>query len=152
MTISNDHDTPDDRTITGPTDPPDRGGPPTDTPDKRDPTTPPTEPRRITIQIDREEYPVPRTLLTNGELTGAQIRRLADPDIGPDRDLFEIVPGGSDRKIEDDEGVKIRDGMRFFSAPARINPGDCLRLRDLAPARRTLRPRHEITRDFDATA
>jgi hypothetical protein len=48
---------------------------------------------------------------------------LPEPDIGSDRDLFEVVPGGSDRKIANDQDVKMRDGLRFFTAPAQINPG-----------------------------
>ena len=92
--------------------------------------TPPTDggrrpdrPEHLTIRIDRKEYRVPPELLHRGELTGEQIRRLADPNIGPDRDLFEVVPGGSDRKIEYEDRVLIRNHMRFFSAPAVINPG-----------------------------
>ena len=84
---------------------------------------PPEPIGRLTIRIDRKEYPVPPDLLDAGHLTGRQIRRLADPNIGPDRDLFEVVPGGSDRKIDDGQTVLIRDHMRFFSAPAVINPG-----------------------------
>lgn len=79
--------------------------------------------RRLTIRIDRKEYGVPPELLRSGHLTGQQIRRLADPDIGRDRDLFEVVPGGSDLKIDDQKEVLIRNHMRFFSAPAVINPG-----------------------------
>lgn len=70
------------------------------------------------IKIDRKEYKVRERVLT-----GAQLRRLPEPDIGPDRDLFEVVPGGSDRKIANDQEVKMRDGLRFFTAPAQINPG-----------------------------
>ena len=70
------------------------------------------------IKIDRAQFKV-----TKKALTGAQLRRLPDPHIGPDRDLFEVVPGGSDRKIELTEEVKMRDGLRFFTAPAQINPG-----------------------------
>ena len=40
-----------------------------------------------------------------------------------DRDLFEVVPGGSDKKIGDHDVVEIRNGLRFFTAPAQINPG-----------------------------
>ena len=78
----------------------------------------------VVIQIDRKEY-----RLTDGLpdreiiMTGWEIRRLADPDIDENRDLFLVVPGGSDKKIANDEEVEIRDGMRFFSAPALINPG-----------------------------
>ncbi|MDE2782441.1 MAG: hypothetical protein OXK77_05760 [Gemmatimonadota bacterium] len=77
----------------------------------------------LTIRIDRKEYRVPPELLNDGKLTGQQIRRLPRPNIGPDRDLFEVVPGGSDRKIDTADGVFIRNHMRFFSAPAVINPG-----------------------------
>ncbi len=77
----------------------------------------------LKIRIDRREYQVPPDLLDAGHLTGRQIRRLADPDIGADRDLFEVVPGGSDRKIDDGERILIRNHMRFFSAPSVINPG-----------------------------
>lgn len=75
------------------------------------------------IRLDRADLVVPPDRLTDGKLTGRQIRKLADPPIGADRDVFEIVPGGSDRKIEDDAEVEIRNWMRFFSAPGVINPG-----------------------------
>lgn len=99
-------------------DAPDRGAEP---PPMRE--QPPDRPPRLTIRIDRREYRVPPELLHRGRLTGQQVRRLADPNIGPDRDLFEVVPGGSDRKIDDGETVLITNHMRFFSAPAVINPG-----------------------------
>jgi len=70
------------------------------------------------IKIDRTEYKVRQEVLT-----GAQLRALPKPDIGTDRDLFEVVPGGSDLKIENEMKVKMRDGLRFFTAPAQINPG-----------------------------
>lgn len=70
------------------------------------------------IQIDREHFKV-----SSPALTGAQLRKLPTPEIGADRDLFEVVPGGSDRKIELIDVVAMRDGLRFFSAPAQINPG-----------------------------
>ena len=82
---------------------------------------------RIEIQIDRKVYTL--QLPPDGKLvmTGDELRRLADPPIDPNRDLFEVVPGGSDEKIEDNKDIPIRNGLRFFSAPARINPGDCRR-------------------------
>lgn len=73
---------------------------------------------KSTIRIDRETFHV-----AEPTLTGAQLRVLPEPDIGGDRDLFEVVPGGSDRKIELTDIVKLRDGLRFFTAPAQINPG-----------------------------
>lgn len=74
------------------------------------------EHKKFQIQIDRVHYTV-----TQEFMTGAELRRV--PPIGPDRDLFEVVPGGTDKKIEDDETVEIREGERFFTAPAHINPG-----------------------------
>jgi len=70
------------------------------------------------IQIDRVHYTT-----TQASMTGLQLRQLPTPPIGPDRDLFRVVPGGTDEKIADDQEVPIRDGMRFFTAPAQINPG-----------------------------
>ena len=76
------------------------------------------EGRAFTIKIDRVEYQVHER-----KRTGAQLRHLVRPPVGPERDLFEVVPGGSDVKIGDDVEVKMRDGLRFFTAPAQINPG-----------------------------
>lgn len=75
-------------------------------------------PREFQIQIDRVHYAV-----TKSQMTGAELRRVPTPPIGPDRDLFEVVPGGPDRKIEDIDVVEIKNGKRFFTAPAQINPG-----------------------------
>lgn len=74
--------------------------------------------RTITIKIDRETYKVDKK-----HMTGRELRLLPRPPVGPERDLFQVVPGGSDKKIEDSETVELNDGMRFFTAPAQINPG-----------------------------
>lgn len=74
--------------------------------------------KEFEIRIDRNEFKVKES-----HLTGHQLRLLPTPHIGPDRDLFEVVVGGSDLKIENDQKVKMRDGLRFFTAPAQINPG-----------------------------
>ena len=76
------------------------------------------KPKRFQIQIDRVHFTV-----TQEVMTGAELRRVPTTPIGPDRDLFEVVPGGTDKKIEDNEPVQIREGERFFTAPAHINPG-----------------------------
>jgi hypothetical protein len=60
-------------------------------------------PHEFQIQIDRVHYTV-----TKHEMTGAE---------------FEVVPGAPDRKIADKDVVEIRNGKRFFTAPAQINPG-----------------------------
>ena len=85
--------------------------------------TPVEPPGVVHIRVDRVDVPVRLDSLTDGTLTGSRIRQLVNPPIGADRDLFEIVPGGSDRKIEDEDSVGIRAWMRFFSAPRTINPG-----------------------------
>ncbi len=77
------------------------------------------KPHEFHIQIDRAHFTV-----TQSQLTGAQIRQIPPTPIGPDRDLFEVVPGGTDLKIANDQVVEIRDGKRFFTAPAQINPGN----------------------------
>jgi hypothetical protein len=76
------------------------------------------KPKEFQIQIDRVHYKV-----TQHEMTGAQLRAVPTPPIGSDRDLFEVVPGAQDRKIEDNALVELRPGTRFFTAPGHINPG-----------------------------
>lgn len=75
-------------------------------------------PKVFEIKIDRTTYKVHEP-----SLTGAELRQLPTPDIGSDRDLFEVVPGGSDLKIEGEARVEMHSGLRFFTAPAQINPG-----------------------------
>jgi hypothetical protein len=75
-------------------------------------------PPNLRIKIDRKEYTV-----HDRRMTGAELRSVPTPPIPTDRDLFEVVPGGSDRKIDDDTVVEIHDGLRFISVPAHINPG-----------------------------
>lgn len=75
-------------------------------------------PDRFEIFIDRTQY-----VVTERRMTGEQIRQVPPTPIGPDRDLFERVQGGSDVKINNTMVVEIRDGLRFFTAPAHINPG-----------------------------
>lgn len=78
----------------------------------------PAEKQKFQIQIDRVHYTV-----TQEHMSGAELRRVPPTPITADRDLFEVVPGGSDRKIGDTDVVDIKSGTRFFTAPAQINPG-----------------------------
>ena len=78
----------------------------------------PEDVQSYTIQIDRKRYAV-----RENPMTGADLRRVPTPPVPPDRDLFQIIPGRPDRKIEDDDRISIADGMRFFTAPNTINPG-----------------------------
>lgn len=73
---------------------------------------------KLTIVIDSKKYRAP-----SRSLTGAQLRRLADPDIGPDYDLWQEVPGDEDNLVDDKERIKLRDGMGFYSSSRDINPG-----------------------------
>ena len=83
-----------------------------------DPADTAHHPPELHIKIDREKYTIHER-----QMTGTELRAVPGPPIGPDRDLFEVVPGGADRKIEADTVVEIHDGLRFFTAPAHINPG-----------------------------
>lgn len=75
-------------------------------------------PKQFQIRIDRDHFTVEKDVLK-----GSELRALPTPLIGPERDLFEVVPGGSDKKIEANTEVEMRNGLRFFTAPAQINPG-----------------------------
>ena len=72
----------------------------------------------LTIVIDSKKYRAPARVMT-----GAQLRRLADPNIGPDFDLWQEIPGDEDNLVGDDERIKLADGMGFFSSSCEINPG-----------------------------
>lgn len=78
----------------------------------------PPKPKQIVIHIDRKQFKV-----AEDELTGAQLRALPDPDIGPEFDLWLEVPGGEDQRVGGEDQVKLRNGMHFFTAPSVINPG-----------------------------
>lgn len=77
-----------------------------------------TEIDAITIRIDRVEYQVFRR-----KMTGAELRTVPSPDVAADRDLWRDVPDKRDVKVQDEDVIRLTDGMRFFTAPGRINPG-----------------------------
>ena len=79
----------------------------------------PDDDKLFTIQIDRVQYTV-----TGNRFTGAKLRQVPTPPIPADRDIFEIIPGRPDKKVEDDDRFLIADGQRFFTAPNTINPGN----------------------------
>ncbi len=74
--------------------------------------------KKFNIQIDRQHY-----TLTDERMTGVELRAAATPPVTTDRDLFEVVPGHPDRKVENADVVELHNGLRFFTAPATINPG-----------------------------
>jgi hypothetical protein len=76
--------------------------------------------KKVTIHIDKSMFQVEQT-----SMTGAELRQLPEPPVGPDRDLFQVVPGPADDiRIEHNQSVELKDGMHFFTAPSTINPGD----------------------------
>jgi hypothetical protein len=75
--------------------------------------------RDFKITIDHEHFKVEQE-----ELTGAQLRALPSPPIGPDRDLYEELKGKhDDRLIEEGTIVEMRNDLHFFTAPHTITPG-----------------------------
>jgi hypothetical protein len=76
--------------------------------------------KEFTVHIDKKLYKTTETVLT-----GAQIRALAKPPIGPDYALWLEVPGGEDVLEEDNDSIDIREGIHFFTSPRQINPGGC---------------------------
>lgn len=70
------------------------------------------------IHIDRKQYKTDESVLT-----GRQLRTLPEPDISADYILKLEIPGGTDRDIEDDEKVEIRNGLHFYSIQRNTNPG-----------------------------
>jgi len=70
------------------------------------------------IHVDRQEFKVP-----GPTISGTEIRTLPSPPIGPDFDIYEEVPGGDDKLIEDSTVVGLKNGLHFFSVPKTINPG-----------------------------
>lgn len=84
----------------------------TETPTKEKPE------KRIQIFIDGAKYHT-----AAAELTGAEIRALAQPPVAEDRDLWLDIVDKLDELIEDDQVVHLEAKMRFFSVPREINPG-----------------------------
>ena len=71
------------------------------------------------ITIDQEHFRV-----SAKEMTGSELRTLPDPDIGPERDLYlEGHHGRDDELVGAGDVVKIKHGLRFFTAPSSITPG-----------------------------
>jgi len=67
------------------------------------------------------------------QMTGAQLRKLPEPPVAADRDLWQEVEGGLDQIIQPGDKVDLHAQMRFFTVPRVINPGS----RGLCYAQRT---------------
>ncbi len=75
--------------------------------------------KKIEIRIDHKVYTA-----TKNPMTGSELRKLAEPHIGPDYDLWLEHPGPhDDLKVANDEEVHLKPGMHFYISPATINPG-----------------------------
>ena len=70
------------------------------------------------IHIDKKVYKT-----TQSEMTGIELRALAQPKIGEMYDLVVEVPSGEDRIIGNQEIVSLKNGLHFFSVPKNITPG-----------------------------
>lgn len=73
---------------------------------------------KLVIVIDNKKYQAPARMMT-----GAQLRRLSDPNIGPAFDLWQEIPGDEDNLVDDHERIKLAAGMGFYSSSRDINPG-----------------------------
>lgn len=69
------------------------------------------------IHIDKTMY-----MVEKNEMTGAELRALPTPNIGSDRDLYQVDPGGDDILIANGDVVQLNPGMHFDTAP-HVNPG-----------------------------
>jgi hypothetical protein len=75
--------------------------------------------KSYSIKIDRDPFKV-----ESGTITGAELRALPTPPVGPDRDLFlEISGPGQDKLIGDNEVVTLHEGAHFITIPRNVTPG-----------------------------
>jgi hypothetical protein len=74
----------------------------------------------IEIRINRQLFRVERR-----PMTGAEVRRISIPPVGPDQDLFQMSALGdrSDVLVTDDQIVDFDTGVEFFSTPRMILAG-----------------------------
>jgi len=73
----------------------------------------------ITIYVNRHAFRV-----AGRPVTGAALKELPTPPIGPDLDLVRIMHGGeSDLFVQPDEVVELEDGAEFFVVPRTIIAG-----------------------------
>jgi Multiubiquitin len=74
----------------------------------------------IEIRINRQLFRV-----EHRPMTGAELRRISMPPIGPDQDLFQMSAQGvgGDVLVTDDQIVDFDSGVEFFSTPRMILAG-----------------------------
>ncbi len=80
-----------------------------------------TAKKPLRIHIDRTPYEV-----AEHQLTGTQLRELPNPPIAADFDLWLEERGDvEDELVVPTEPLKLKQDMHFYSAPTKINPGQC---------------------------
>jgi len=62
-----------------------------------------------------------RFWVTKPEMTVREIKRLDSSLFGKAVDLYQIIPGDNDKKFDDEDTVKLRPYIRFFTAPKQIS-------------------------------
>jgi hypothetical protein len=73
----------------------------------------------ITVRVDGRVLNV-----SQDTMTGREFRELAGLSGADDQDMYLEHPGiAEDTRIEDDEVLRIHDGMRFFTTPRAILMG-----------------------------
>ena len=70
------------------------------------------------VFIDKKRYRAPKD-----KMTGTELRALAEPPIGADRDLWLDVVDALDDLVQDDVEVDLDRCDRFFTVPRLITPG-----------------------------
>jgi hypothetical protein len=74
---------------------------------------------KIEIKIDGHSFWV-----EPGAISGAKLRSLPIPPIGPDRQLFQIFGGAeADLMVAGEQTVDLENGVQFFSSPMTITAG-----------------------------
>lgn len=76
------------------------------------------EHKSYSIHVDNKLFKVGQATIT-----GAELRALPQPPIGPDRELIQVVPGGLDIVINDGDVIELREGEHFVSTPRNVTPG-----------------------------
>ena len=61
--------------------------------------------------------------VNRARMTGAELRRVPTPAIPDDYDLWQVVPGDNDMKVEDTDEIEVGVWTRLFTAPKHINAG-----------------------------
>ncbi|WP_150116653.1 multiubiquitin domain-containing protein [Williamsia herbipolensis] len=72
--------------------------------------TKPTHPREVVLHIDGSQYHHPA-----GPITPAQIRRIPNPDIAQDKQIWLDIDDAQDRLLAEDAQIQLGGGEHFYS-------------------------------------